>query len=911
MFYSDSIFFAQTSDDDMKMIVKLNKRRSTFINKRFNITMQMVKGILDYNCLTKDKFLWRFETIANTDQQPIKKNDQEDISNTKPQTRDSFYTPEEMYNNMAYLTDNIVKDKIDEIYNEIVSRDFELQVKSMPYQNQKYIVQSLINQPFKTPQAELAWKQSVFDALTKNTGFLRTIIQDKNNSYKVANIRNKDGKYKLDWVKNTPNRELTTQIVSVDPETVFIDPATDNPQECFIISPIELHELKVKFPFLDKYIFDSDDLESNKLDYGKIENDYNLKKVFKEQPYAYHIGESLIELYKLKDLNESIFTNIVGQQRANDMFNGNLSIKGSTEGLPVFAPTHGSMFWNGILSNRSLPTMLKRNNYFINEYYNVPDDLYVCWVGHVILYQGPILEPYKEIPLVPIHANKKNQGFYGTMLTDSLVAYQEEYNEIRHQQRLISKLLGKPTLLVDDSKINSDYHPDKKIVLADISPFTTIHLNSQDNAMSEDIGVPISALNINYGTDNILEARKARLIAEMEKKYPNLKAIAMNSNPEMQREIIWSRDLNTNVILKELSLSFSQLAAKIFITRIFELKALAGDGVPIPSFENSDNSILLMIDDTLENSINTQKKVQKAFEQMYQQQVVKVAESIVKDGKTVPALKQQVIQQILQQVLEGVGKLGANPDEQSQVMEAAMQDPKIQQVVQELYQKEGVQKVQQIILEQAKSQVQMPVDNNFYLCLEDLDNIFKVQKEFEFSFKKSIKEQQTAMQTFLAMATPLQNLLPQIFSPKGFLEELCIMQGLDPNKIIRDKIPTPEDMIQQQNTKMYFGADKNPTIAADFYNKMRGEKVASKDSWMQDYQEQKQIDSQIAIFENQAKMEAKTKSKIAIEQAKPIQEPYSSVSKINGEMSNINQENNPNIGENNLQQNTSMQPLDQ
>src|SRR6476646_10358177 len=123
---------------------------------------------------------------------------------------------------------------------------------------------------------------------------------------------------------------------------------------------------------------------------------------------------------------------------------------------------------------------------------------------------------------------------------------------------------GKPTLLVDSSRIDLNYHPGGEITISKNTPFTLVH-SGEINENGTGGGLAISPVALTNGSsESITESRKNGALANMERQFPNLKSLSASSTPDSQREIIWSRDLFANSILQKVSNSLTKLAYKVF-----------------------------------------------------------------------------------------------------------------------------------------------------------------------------------------------------------------------------------------------------------------------------------------------------------------------------------------------------------
>jgi hypothetical protein len=531
MIVSDNLYKVDTSQKALNTINHLNRRRSQLIQARSHISKKMAKGYLDYVGISKEAWEWRFQAVYTEDGEQNQIDELTgDIIET-PTKKCRFISAEEL-NKRKYIPLEIVRDKLDDYTRDVTSREFELETLSVPYHNQRYIISHLVKEPYKTPEFRDALKQVVFDASVKGTGFLRPIIYDIEKEVSQPVVKQVKGRNVISFESKTQKTKLGLKIEAVDPETVFIDPSSSEPKECFIITPYEVEELVERFPMLEDYIPELERLSSD--------NPKNKKgQLKKECLYNYHIAELIEEVYELGDLsflyylNNSYFPD--GRFGSPTEVSSNFNEFTSNGSNLLFGEGKAGSFYDNAL-NFSLPEDRRRKSYFVTEYYNINYNTYCVYIGDILLLESQIIEPFNDLPLVPIYVNKKKRGYYGTPLTEYFSNFQDEYNEDNHAQRLATTITGKPMLLVNDSAISSLYHPDKQIVIEKSSPLTTIHVTEMGVDNGINMGSPITPINTTTGTaENILASRKAEIINNMERQFPSIKTLSAASSPEAQK----------------------------------------------------------------------------------------------------------------------------------------------------------------------------------------------------------------------------------------------------------------------------------------------------------------------------------------------------------------------------------------
>jgi len=881
MIVSDNLYKVDTSQKALNTINHLNRRRSQLIQARSHISKKMAKGYLDYVGISKEAWEWRFQAVYTEDGEQNQIDELTgDIIET-PTKKCRFISAEEL-NKRKYIPLEIVRDKLDDYTRDVTSREFELETLSVPYHNQRYIISHLVKEPYKTPEFRDALKQVVFDASVKGTGFLRPIIYDIEKEVSQPVVKQVKGRNVISFESKTQKTKLGLKIEAVDPETVFIDPSSSEPKECFIITPYEVEELVERFPMLEDYIPELERLSSD--------NPKNKKgQLKKECLYNYHIAELIEEVYELGDLsflyylNNSYFPD--GRFGSPTEVSSNFNEFTSNGSNLLFGEGKAGSFYDNAL-NFSLPEDRRRKSYFVTEYYNINYNTYCVYIGDILLLESQIIEPFNDLPLVPIYVNKKKRGYYGTPLTEYFSNFQDEYNEDNHAQRLATTITGKPMLLVNDSAISSLYHPDKQIVIEKSSPLTTIHVTEMGVDNGINMGSPITPINTTTGTaENILASRKAEIINNMERQFPSIKTLSAASSPEAQKDIMWSRDLLTNNIISEVSVSLEKLAYKVFPSRLLELKLLSKDlNLAIPAFEGSPNVDTIRVESTNEALQKAQDRKIKELTELYKQQIEQVKEQIKQD----PNMGGQIIQQALTQITNEVvgqflqqsgAQLPEDPEQLQALVQQTTQDPQIKGVIDEQMASVGDKIIDAQLTEIATKQVQPPEDRDIYYSFEMLDVLSTLQKAFKFSFKRSQKEIQAAMNNFIQTIKPFEQFTPYNIELTEFLKMAIENAGYNPNQMLVDKPPSPIDISRAEQTRRteIVSYDKIPAVFARFLNDQAGQEVFTEDSLIASMQKMLEMETQIKAQEIEVRGQVKAKTDMIKESNK---------AQISAEMSN-------------------------
>ena len=828
MFITNKDINVKQGGKALDLITNLDIKLSRFIDNKRYITKKMVKGCLDYHGLTKDKFRWRFESIFDGE-------DQIKCEEGNGFTAPEIITPEKFYD-LKYNTVSIVKDKVDEYCNDIASRNFSIGIKSIPYQNIRYAFTNLLSKKFNNHIFKTELQKAQFNGAIKGTGFLRVCFNDDKQKFKSLSPN-----------PITTNSGVT--IKSVDPEDVFVDPLADNPQELFIVSDYEMSELIHKFPILrEKGLIG--DIE-NVLDKGDAGNDV-IKKTWRRPK---HIGENLVELYELDDLNYTKFSHLLSDFGES----GNIKSYRPEEqeyGQPtVFGKNLGGFFYDSYINSWTNNTKESRRHetYEVVEYYNINEGLYIVYIDKVLLYQGTetgktvdgsisigIPEPFKELPIVPIYMDNRHTGFYGNPLTENFSAIQEMITESDHAQRLNMLLTGHETIILDSDQLDEEYHANKQLQISKNSPLSVIHTKPQldDKMRVQPVIVPLQFLN---NSSTIHQNRKNDLFNIIERQYPSLKSLIASNAPEAQRETMYSRDVRLNLMIKRQCQSLASLAYKVFVSIIYELDYFSPEPkITIPLYEGSKASSGFMIAKNKKGleSLKEKKKLEldNLYQDLLQQKVEQYKTNNEMFSQLIESVKSEITQQVLKSTLDtDVVKsafpngIGNTPEEQSTTLQAIMAMPQVQEQIRASESRELEKVVGTRLLDMARQEVQPIPDTNYYFSIEDLNNQTKLLESIEFSFEKSRTEMERDVSQFINMVSPFQQLGGFMFNLREIAQNIAITSGFDPAVVIPDAIPTVEKMYDSMNTKKMvsqnLSLDKNPLLVSRFANDQLGKEV--------------------------------------------------------------------------------------
>lgn len=833
MFLADSDLKIDRSKKAQETIRRLDSLLSEFIGKKRYVHKKMTKGFLDYHGLNTKRFSWRFESMFN-EQGEVAIGD-EYIDKIKPRTENLFVTPETFFD-MEYEPIKVVQDKVDEYYNDIASRNYSVGVKTLPYAEIRYIFNNLLNKKFDTHIFKTELQKAQFDAAIKGTGFLRVCFNDKEQTFST--------------LKKTPLKTKTgVTLERVDPEDVFVDPGATNPKEMFIVSSYEVSELINKFPILKKKRLIQELNTHNILDDNYNEETY-IKKSWKRPR---HVGETLLELYTLKDLEDKRYGYLLGGIHEQ---NG-IEKRGDRSPYTVFNNGFGSYFFNSF-SNAwvgETPEERRRMQYEVVEYYDINRGLYIVYIDDIILYQGVedgvtiegeenkgIPEPFKDLPIVPIYMDNKHTNFYGEPLTEYFASTQNMITEADHNQRL--SLLQKDMLMIDADQLDEDYHPDRQITMTQNAPFNTVH--TKPKLMEGQLQPAITPISFAGNSSVANQNRKNDLFNISERQFPSLKSIIASNAPEAQRDTMYSRDIRVNLIIKRQCHALSELAYKVFIAVIYELQYFSPDPkITIPMYEGASIERGFTIADNNKDLDRLKKQKADELEQLYLEQINQKMQEYKQRPEILKPMIDQVKQEIQMKVIQSpsvqqlMPQLLPNgpqsaPEEQAAAVQALLQNQQIVNVIRQTEASELENVVNTRLADMAKQEVQPIPDNNYYLSIESLNNYTKLIDLINFSFEKSSLERERDALRFTNLMAPLVQFGGFTLNLKEMMREMAITSGFDPDVILAESVPPPAKMYELMNSRLQvsenLSLDQNPGLIAQMANDRLGTEKYTEES---------------------------------------------------------------------------------
>ena len=757
MFYTSSDLFEPKVNN--KLTEQLNLQLNNINHKMIELKKEWANSYMLANEVSKQAFIHRFVKLSNT---------QGRQSGDGEADKKDYFTAEEL--GVQYKVSPIAKIKVDTLFREYTTREFNCSVKSIPNDEWKLITKYFIDETFNSNQFNVAHRFAIKDGLVKGTGFLRTKIYDLTVDVKSPVI-NKSGKKLIDFkiVKKTIKQGL--EVEYIDCENVYIDPNAKNPKELFISTVYTDLEVVNLYPKIKPYInFD------NKLT-GTNDKDKFIKSQYISH---YKIGERLVEWYKKPEMSLTKLSGSYNEQSIN--------IGLDADNLSDFNNNWSDNIFGGIQFNDYYEVATQQSNmYRVNEYYNWADlenPRYVLYIDNVVLYDGPILEPFQDCPIVPLYFERPKESIFGRGVPAVLYNSLLNLNEVATDIAELTKM-AKANMI----EVNEDRLIDSNVPI-DIEPngLTIVRTRSasQDGSIANTpavmpISIPVPGLELTVQLEQ-------KYKGDIETIIPNSEPSSINMPKEEREQSIRSRMLVVNEMLNINKLQLNLLAYRVFASKMFELQYF---GEPL-GIKTEVTNRLLIVKDTGKQLAETKVIIVKKLKEQYDLQIQLTIQQLMQDeafNKQLDTVKAQLQEKYTQmadsikQSPEMANNQNTEGDNQKAVVETA----------QAQYTKE----LEGYIMSVAQQQVPKPVDNAIYLAMEEIDDLISIQKEFNFSFSKSREEQQIAINQFLSFVGQLP-LSGQALSYDDIVKEALIAFGMNPLIKLADVPPTNKMMANAQ-----------------------------------------------------------------------------------------------------------------
>ncbi len=751
-----------------QVLTNLNLKMTS--NKR-----RWANAVMNYNLTSRQAFEHRFVAYPS-----------EDGRQTSDGRENDDITGEEEKG--SYVCIPIVKAKRDQYRFEFQDREFFCDVKSYAYENAKYLVQGILNESFETSSFRKALDSAFCDALDKQVGYLRPRLYDVKQNLNDVLI-NQEGKKETRYNRNQPVKKGLV-IEHVDTENVFVDPEAKNPKEIIISTQYTDLELIYLFPqlfdFIDLQIYGEAEIVKQK---NEVEKEAKNNKIKPFWLHNWKIGEQFTEWYfkpeMLLDFTRGYQFNSFGSNyklvgptdpSSADFTQNGFGLRGNIE--------YFNNLWDGLYFGDYYNTLgeswARRNRLFrLNEYYNIAQNRYIMWIDSYVLYDGPMFEPYKELPIATIYFDhNQSNGWFGKSVNDHLHLLQTEANISANLSKQALEMSSVNIVEVDVSRLMQENKPIKAQSLT----FVPIrNLDSDQRPAINQIGFQNQAL---------------ALYPEQEKKWFNLAEQLMpstepifNQLPKEERDqTIRARSMRPNFFLKYNADQLTDLAYKVFLARLKEME-MAKNSEFIITLSQS-RRVGIVVRETENDIIIAKKQVTDILRFQRQQAVLNAQQQLLQD----PAFQQQLQRFQLQKQAE-FQQLLQNPD----VNKTLSSEPKKKNSLLTSQQQLITQEISNYIQQSAEQLVPPAVDENIYLNLEQLGNLQKAQKEFNFSFRKTKDEIQRDITEFLGVISQVP-LTAQAINYKTFADTLAIHYGFNPDIIMQD-VPPPNELVGLQNSR--------------------------------------------------------------------------------------------------------------
>ena len=767
---------------DQETVNRLEEILTTFNLRMTPYKHSWATSVMHYNLVSKAAYRTRFELKETEDG----RKDAEGYIG-------DFYTEESIRG--PYKVSSMVKKKVDNYFTEYSSREFDCEVKSIGSEKYRPLVKYLQKTSFDEVNFRKANSRAFFDALLKGVGYIRPRLYDITSDNRESKLPNK-----IQKINNIKSSKRGFQIEYTDAEDVYFDPSIRDNKEMIISTPMSQLELLSKVPQMEKLIIRNDISRDDcyKQFSNKKQNDKNNTSYNRFYLANYKLGEnlslwynntdtSLVDLYKGKTDNKRPHATNNPKILTFDAFWDNIY------GGSYFSQTGENEFNTG-------------NKYRFNEYYNIAENIYIVWIGDYVLYNGPILEFSDALPVCPIYFDDSaKHGLIGRSVNDHLNALQIDTSQQSTDNKHSMAISSSSLLLLDQSRIDGG---DGKLKIDKITPIsinTTLQDGTPDNSpIVQQVPLNINGLDLNIKSE-------MDMIAEAEQLFPNTEPIFAQQQQMDREKTIRARMLRVDNFLKLNALNLSEYAYRVLYAKLVSLLYLQEDDTILSN--NADRSINIIVRESLREIIEAKQMVAQMLQEDYELRVQKKAEQLTQDEGFMASIANAAQAKASQlsaerDVILSDENIPAEAKNQSAIANA---EAKILQNLQN-----------EMLIGSAKEQTEILQDENMYVNLSDLQNIFNMKKDFQFSFLKTKDEQKREIQEFLSVISSIP-LAGQAIDYSHLLKEIVVSYGFSPDTVYKE-VGTPDQLQSAANTRatIYYDAQRLPSFAQKYAEKGYG-----------------------------------------------------------------------------------------
>lgn len=875
MFFDPKLFNPDFSVEAMGIIQDLNLRRASAIQKRQHISLKMIKGVLDYHGINKEIFGWRM-TQHFIKEVSFNNNDDFDITTSNPadiiqESQENHKTtptqklsPEEYYS-IEYRIDRIVKDKIDERHSEIIAKKRDIDFKSYEFTTDRDVIQTIIRPPFDSDDFDISYRQAVKDSLIKTTGFLRVNITHKNieETCTETKLNSKGDLVESDFKEK--EKCIYTNVERVDPETVFVDALEGKVNEMWCITPLTKNQIIERFNIQEDCFnnVDSkitlDDLIKNAEKQMGLTSNNKLKpnekhtpKIIAEKVCSYHLGERLIKIYNTKNLllDGEYFSSSHTKLDFVDKCDGSTPVLLKCGDLNNY---YNSYYYGGITPTK---------DYVLTEYWNKEKNIYIAYIGNCLLYKGRFLEKFRDFPIQPIYTTRDNDNFFGELFSDNLSQEQDLLNRLTHKQELVGLIIEKPFLQIDSDTIDPNFHPDRVLEIKNNSIYNEVHIHKSQVMSGGASPSVISPVQISNYTNDIISSRKAYIESVIERRFPSLKSLTASNPVEVQKEIMYSRDLATNTMIESIGYSLSKFARVVFQARIFEyiLKGLY-DGND--DYEPYLKGRMIYIDKDLKALNKRKQTVLARLTKTRIDNITKEVESSISKpteqiqqviGQMTDTFEQELVKEAMGKYMSAYMEAGKSQEEAQQLaLTMVQQDPETQEMIRKAKDDKLETYIKQQLFEMIGKQVPPVEDKSIYLLKNQVTLLENNVEGIRFKFDKSQKELARSVAEFLNMTQMYGNTTKFFVNQEAFFKEACLSNGFNPSELLVEKPPSVKQALVYEQSKLntFFNHNETLLTTVALLNDMYPELKITQEDLMDSIQ--KQLDQKTQIDVEKAK----------------------------------------------------------
>lgn len=520
---------------ETKPIEELNSKLRYFINAKLPIINRWNENSLHLKKLDSKAFEWAFNMITSPEMVEVQK------ENGEMEKINKYKTKEDMYGKYTYNAKGIPS-KIKDYIDDIVAREQVANIQSMVLSpNDKNLLTKILQEGFinDTEWKTTIKKQIIEDILCKGDFFVSVDSYNLTRNVRRWDKLDKEGDYIWGKAEEMPDK-IGTFVQYIDPEFIFPEPDTDNPQEFFIAKPYTYSEFIREFPELESNVI------KKSYEIGKISNTTNQsmgkETIYADEPFPYRVVDRMIDLYENK---HKIGNN--GNAQLNNWFHDPL--RGNCRGTHYERLEDTRRIWVWTYYNL---------NYDPNN--NKIGDHCIKFVNNWQLYSGAIPNADKEVPFVKCGFEKVKGSYWSRSMVDELRPLQEKINDIENVKQANLDMLMTTNLAINSKLISPHISLDRMEI--NVIP---MHTEDEEPGIIETFNVAQTIQPLALGNANGLEAADRSInevLMQMDAMFPKPISNVQLQPEQNVKDSNFSPVLRLNTIINQINSALSNIGVK-------------------------------------------------------------------------------------------------------------------------------------------------------------------------------------------------------------------------------------------------------------------------------------------------------------------------------------------------------------